>query len=486
MTATTAADPHAATPTRPADQVLILFGATGDLAKRKLLPGLFHLAVAGMMPERYRIVGSGRPDGAMDAEGFRAHVRDALSKFGRQELTAENWTPFADRLSFAPASAEEPEALVQAVAQAEQDLGGELQRLVYLAVPPAAFAPMVSMLGTTRLNDQARLIVEKPFGHDLDSARLLNQTLHCVLDESQIFRIDHFLGKEAVQNILAFRFANGLFEPVWNRRHVYVQIYVPEQLTIEGRAGFFEQTGTFRDMVVTHLLHVLGFIAMEPPNRLDAESLREATGNVFDAIKPLDPTRAILGQYDGYRTERGVAPGSAVETFAALEVLIDNERWAGVPFQLRTGKALTESRHTLTLGFKKPARRMFERSAGAGAPGHPNEISFELSEPGVIWIDFLAKQPGASMNLGAASLTFRYGDSFDVANELEGYERLLHNTMLGDHTLFTTADGIERLWEISTPLLQHPPSPLTYSPGSWGPDGINQLVAPHRWHLPYH
>jgi len=178
MTATTAADPHAATPTRPADQVLILFGATGDLAKRKLLPGLFHLAVAGMMPERYRIVGSGRPDGAMDAEGFRAHVRDALSEFGRQELTAENWTPFADRLSFAPASAEEPEALVQAVAQAEQDLGGELQRLVYLAVPPAAFAPMVSMLGTTRLNDRARLIVEKPFGHDLDSARLLNQTLH--------------------------------------------------------------------------------------------------------------------------------------------------------------------------------------------------------------------------------------------------------------------------------------------------------------------
>jgi len=487
MTATTAADPHAATPTRPADQVLILFGATGDLAKRKLLPGLFHLAVAGMMPERYRIVGSGRPDGAMDAEGFRAHVRDALSEFGRQELTEENWTPFADRLSFAPASAEEPEALVQAVAQAEQDLGGELQRLVYLAVPPAAFAPMVSMLGTTRLNDRARLIVEKPFGHDLDSARLLNQTLHGVLDESQIFRIDHFLGKEAVQNILAFRFANGLFEPVWNRRHVdYVQIDVPEQLTIEGRAGFFEQTGTFRDMVVTHLLHVLGFIAMEPPNRLDPESLREATGNVFDAIKPLDPTRAILGQYDGYRTERGVAPGSAVETFAALEVLIDNERWAGVPFQLRTGKALTESRHTLTLGFKKPARRMFERSAGACAPGRPNEISFELSEPGVIWIDFLAKQPGASMNLGAASLTFRYGDSFDVANELEGYERLLHNTMLGDHTLFTTADGIERLWEISTPLLRQPPSPLTYARGSWGPDGIDELVAPHRWHLPYH
>ncbi len=488
MTGTVAAaDPRAVTPVHPEDQVLILFGATGDLAKRKLLPGLFHLAVAGMMPERYRIVGSGRPDGDMDTQGFRAHVREALEQFGRRELTDENWTPFADSLSFAAASAEQPDALVRAVDRAEQDLGGKLGRLVYLAVPPDAFGPMVSMLGATGLSERARLIVEKPFGHDLASARALNQSLHAVLDESQIFRIDHFLGKEAVQNLLAFRFANGLFEPVWNRRHVdYVQIDVPEQLTIEGRAGFFEQTGTFRDMVVTHLLHVLGFIAMEPTNRLDAQSLREATGKMFDAIKPLDPDRAIFGQYDGYRAESGVAPDSTIETFAALEVLIDNERWAGVPFQLRTGKALAQSRHTLTLGFKKPARQMFERSAGASSPARPNEISFELSEPGVIWIDFLAKQPGARMDLGAASLTFRYGDSFDVANELEGYERLLHDTMLGDHTLFTSADGIERLWEISTPLLQHPPSPLTYAPGSWGPDGIDELVAPYRWHLPYH
>jgi len=295
MTATAAAsDPLAPAVARPEDQVLILFGATGDLAKRKLLPGLFHLAVAGMMPERYRIVGSGRPDGAPDGEGLRSHVKEALGQFGRRELTDETWAPFAERLSFAPASAVQPDALIQAVAHAEQDLGGDVPRLVYLAVPPDAFGPMVSMLGTAGLGDRARLIVEKPFGHDLASARALNQALHTVLDESQIFRIDHFLGKEAVQNILAFRFANGLFEPVWNRRHVdYVQIDVPEQLTIEGRAGFFEQTGTFRDMVVTHLLHVLGFVAMEPPNRLDAESLRDATEKVFDAIRSLDPTRAV-------------------------------------------------------------------------------------------------------------------------------------------------------------------------------------------------
>jgi glucose-6-phosphate 1-dehydrogenase len=481
------ADPRAALPAVPQDHVLILFGATGDLAKRKLLPGLFHLAVAGMMPQRYRIVGSGHPDGALDTEGFRSHVRDALKEFGSHELSDEHWEPFSECLSFASASAEHPDALLKAVGKAERDLGTDVRRLIYLAVPPRAFAPMVQMLGASGLTERARLIIEKPFGSDLDSARALNQTLHAVLQESQIFRIDHFLGKEAVQNILAFRFANGLFEPVWNREHVnYVQIDVPEQLTIEGRAAFFEQTGTFRDMVVTHLLHVLGFIAMEPTSGLDAQSLRDATGKVFEAIKPLDPGRVIFGQYDGYRAEPGVAPDSNVETFAALEVQIDNRRWAGVPFQLRTGKALAESRHTVTLGFKEPARGMFELiHESSAASARPNELTFELSDPGVIWVDFLAKEPGAKMSLGAASLTFRYGDSFTVANELEPYERLIHDAMLGDHTLFTRADGIERLWEVSTPLLERPSKPFPYPPGSWGPSAIDELVAPHSWHLPY-
>jgi len=486
MSATAAARP-AMRPAVPPDQVLILFGATGDLAKRKLLPGLFHLALAGMMPERYRIVGSGRPDGAPNSEGFRAHVRDALREFGRHELTEEDWRSFAASLSFAPATAEQPHALLDAVAQAEQHLGTDVHRLIYLAVPPHAFAPIVELLGTTGLTERAKVIIEKPFGSDLDSARALNQTLHAVLEESQIFRIDHFLGKEAVQNILAFRFANGLFEPVWNREHVdYVQIDVPEQLTIEGRAAFFEQTGTFRDMVVTHLLHLLAFIAMEPPDRLDARSLRDATAKVFAAIKPLDPGRVIYGQYDGYRAESAVAPDSRVETFAALEVEVDNQRWAGVPFHLRTGKALAESRHTVTLGFRQPARGMFELIPEVSASSaRPNELTFELSDPGVIWVDFLAKQPGPKMSLGGAALTFRYGDSFTVATELEGYERLLHDAMLADHTLFTSAEGIERLWEVSTPLLERSPKPQPYPPGSWGPKTIDQLVAPHRWHLPY-
>jgi glucose-6-phosphate 1-dehydrogenase len=340
--------------------VLILFGATGDLARRKLLPGLFHLAAAGLMPERYRVVGCGRPAGAPDAEGFRAHVLDAVRQFGRPEITDENWTAFAANLSFVPASAEQPGALVEEIARLEQGLSAHARRLIYLAVPPQAFRPIVEMLVAAGLAERAKLIVEKPFGHDLPTARVLNAALHAALGEDQVFRIDHFLGKEGVQNVLAFRFANGLFEPIWNREHVeYVQIDVPERLTIEGRAGFFEQTGTFRDMVVTHLLHLLGFVAMEPPGRLDAPSLRDATGRVFEAIEPIDPDRVIFGQYAGYRSEPGVAPDSDVETFAGLEVRIDTPRWEGVPFQLRTGKALAQSLHTVTLGFKQPARGMY-------------------------------------------------------------------------------------------------------------------------------
>lgn len=472
-------------PPVPEDQLLILFGATGDLAKRKLLPGLFHLAAAGMMPARYRIIGSGLPSNSPGTDGFRAHVRAAVHDYGRAGHGAGSWEPFAEHLDFAPATSTEPQALLDAVAGAEQDLGGKIQRLIYLAVPPDAFCATVRMLGATGLGTGAKLVIEKPFGHDLASARALNRELRAVFDEDRIFRIDHFLGKEAVQNILAFRFGNGLFESVWNAEHIdHVQIDVPERLSIEGRAGFYEQTGAFRDMVVTHLFHLLGFLAMEAPARLDAASLHEQAEAVFQSMKPVDPARTVLGQYDGYTAESGVAPDSAVETFAALTVEIDNPRWAGVPFHLRTGKAMAQSRHTITLTFTKAPQDLFGPGDCTSGWEAPNELIFELSDPGSISISFRTKAPGADTRLDDASLNFHYADSFTAAHGLLGYERLLHDAMSGDHTLFTQAGGIERLWEISAPLLAHLPRPLPYRQGSWGPAGTDRLIAPASWHLP--
>jgi glucose-6-phosphate 1-dehydrogenase len=325
------------------------------------------------------------------------------------------------------------------------------------------------------------VILEKPFGVDLDSARRLNATLHSVFDESQVFRIDHFLGKEAVQNILALRFANGMFEPVWNRDHVdHVQIDVPETLSVGTRGSFYEETGAYRDMVVTHIFQVLGFVAMEPPTAIDSEALLAEKLKVFDTIEPLDPERVVRGQYEGYREVPGVAPGSDTETFVALRASVDSWRWAGVPFYLRTGKRLHRSGHAITVGFREPPRHIFEL---APEVDDPNLLTFELGEPGAITATFLAKEPGVAMRLGPAHMTFEYQDSFQTALQLEAYERLLHDAMLGDRLLFTSAEGIERLWEISEPLLKSPPPVIPYAPESWGPREADALVAPRRWHL---
>jgi glucose-6-phosphate 1-dehydrogenase len=322
--------------------------------------------------------------------------------------------------------------------------------------------------------------MEKPFGVDLDSARELNETVHAVFDESQIFRIDHFLGKETVQNILALRFANGLFEPVWNANHVdHVQIDVPETLSIGSRAGFYEGTGAFRDMIVTHLFQVLGFVAMEPPTSLDARALTDEKVKAFQALKPLDPARAVRGQYEGYLQEEGVDPGSDTETFVALEAEIENARWSGVPFYLRTGKQLAEGRRVITIAFKEPPKRMFPIVDGLTR----NELVFEVAEPGGISARFLAKVPGPTLELAPASMEFRYADSFCSQNQLEAYERLIHDALIGDRTLFTSAPGIERLWEVATPLLEHPPQVQPYAPGSWGPPAIDELIAPRSWQL---
>lgn len=378
-----------------------------------------------------------------------------------------------------------PGALAAAVAAAESELGDDVRRLHYLAVPPAAALSVVSMVDDAGLVARSRIVMEKPFGTDLASARILNETLHATFEEGQIYRIDHFLGKEAALNILAFRFANGLFEPIWNRNHIdHVQIDVPEALGLENRLAFYESTGAYRDMVVTHLFQVLAFMAMEPPTALDPVAIGEEKDKVFRAMRPITPDHVVRGQYSGYRDEPGVAPDSETETFIALRCEIDNWRWAGVPFFLRTGKRMAEGARIISIAFREPPKSMFPLGSGVGAHG-PDHLTFDLADASKLSLSFYGKRPGPGMKLDKLSLQFALTETGSGAFVLEAYERLIIDAMSGDHTLFTSAAGIERLWDLSTPLLDNPPPVRPYAPGSWGPNAIHQLIAPHAWRLPF-
>jgi glucose-6-phosphate 1-dehydrogenase len=461
--------------------VIILFGATGDLAARKLLPGLLHLAMTGMLPE-YRIVGSSTS--TLTDEEFRHLARHAVDQFSTDKISLLQWANFEKRLSFCSTSAG-AETLADHVANAEKDMGVEPRRLHYLSVPPAADRSVIQMISDAKLVERSRVVMEKPFGTDLASAVALNDMLHSVFDEEQIFRIDHFLGKEAAQNILAFRFANGLFEPIWNRDHIdHVQIDVPETLGVDDRVAFYEATGAFKDMVVTHLFQILGFMAMEPPTALSAGPINEEKNKVFRSMRPVDVTEVVRGQYDGYRDIPGVAPDSDTETFVALKVEIDNWRWAGVPFFLRTGKKLGGGERIISIAFREPPKSMFPDNSGVGAQG-PDHLTFDLADSSKLSLSFYGKKPGPGMKLEKLSLQFALHETGQDADVLEAYERLIHDAMIGDHTLFNTAEGIERLWEVSTPLLENPLPVQPYPTGSWGPSSINELIAPRTWRLPF-
>ncbi len=306
-----------------------------------------------------------------------------------------------------------------------------------------------------------------------------------VFDEEQIFRIDHFLGKEPAQNILAFRFANGLFEPIWNRNFIdHVQIDVPETLGLDRRAAFYESTGAYRDMVVTHLMQILAFTAMEPPTHLEPRSISEEKNKVFRSMLPITPAEVVRGQYEGYRTEKGVNPKSETETFIALRCAIDNWRWAGVPFFLRTGKRLAEGQRIISIAFREPPKSMFPAGSGVSTQG-PDHLTFDLADASKMSLSFYGKRPGPGMRLDKQSLQFAMHETALAGEVLEAYERLILDAMRGDHTLFTTAEGIERLWELSAPLLEAPPPVDFYARGSWGPAAMDQLIAPRKWRLPF-
>jgi glucose-6-phosphate 1-dehydrogenase len=461
--------------------VLVLIGATGDLSRRKLLPGLFHLASAGFIPA-CRIVGVSLDD--IDADGFRAIARAALAEFSTRKVTDAAWNEFSAALDYVPMAAGAA-ALRDAVTRAEQAMAGESRRIHYLSVPPNAALSAVHLLAEAGLVERSRIIMEKPFGVDLASAVSLNARLHEVFTEDQIFRIDHFLGKEPAQNILAFRFANGLFEPIWNRNFIdHVQIDVPETLALGHRAAFYEQTGAYRDMVVTHLFQILAFMAMEPPTALEPKPISEEKNKVFRSMVPINPAEVVRGQYVGYRSEKGVDPESDTETFIALKCHIDNWRWAGVPFFLRTGKRMAEGQRIISIAFREPPKSMFPAGSGVGAQG-PDHLTFDLADAAKVSLSFYGKRPGPGMRLDKLSMQFAMHETGMLGEVLEAYERLILDAMRGDHTLFTTAEGIERLWEVSTPLLEAPPPVRLYEPGSWGPKSVHQLIAPHAWRLPF-
>jgi glucose-6-phosphate 1-dehydrogenase len=461
--------------------VVVLFGATGDLSRRKLLPGLTYLALSSLVPDM-QVIGSSLDD--MDDEAFRAFARESVDKYGTRELTDEQWASFAERLHYVPQSAG-PAALARAVQQSQEQLGDKVRLLHYLSVPPKAAAAVIDTLRTAGLVNRARVVMEKPFGTDLASAIDLNRIVHDTFSEDQIFRIDHFLGKEPALNILAFRFANGLFEPIWNRNFIdHIQIDVPETLGLDNRADFYEQTGAYKDMVVTHLFQIMAFVAMEPPTALEPRAISEEKNKVFRSLEPLDPSDVVRGQYSGYTSEPGVSPDSDTETFIALKCHVDNWRWAGVPFYLRTGKRMAEGMRIISIAFRQAPKSMFPHGSGVATEG-PDHLTFDLADTAKVSLSFYGKRPGPGMRLEKLSMQFSTQETNRVGDVLEAYERLMLDAMWGDHTLFTTAEGIESLWEKSEPLLEDPPPVKSYPPGSWGPNAIHQLIAPHAWRLPF-
>jgi glucose-6-phosphate 1-dehydrogenase len=461
----------------PRPVVFVLFGATGDLARRLVLPAFYQLASEGLLPMQWRLVGNGRGDSS--DEDFRAHVHDALTEFGPQPEPAE-WGAFAERVYFAGGgfSTGHPGRLLDVLGEIRGSLDGDPQLIHYLAVPPVAFVGLTKALGQYGLAQGARVVYEKPFGTSRESFRELDRVVRSVLDEQQVYRIDHFLGKEATQDLHLLRFANGSSAAYWNREHVEsVQIDVPETLGISDRAQFYDATGAVLDMLVTHLFQVAAEVAMEPPASLGPLDLQAAREEVISCFRPLDPAEVVLGQFDGYRDVPGVDPRSSQDTFVATRLWIDNPRWRGVPFYLRTGKQMAVSRQRVSLILRDPPGPL----AGQ-LPRAANVLCFSLAGDGEIDLSLVAKKPGPALELDIAHATIPLA-SLHGADPLPPYVRLIHDVLLGDRSLFTRPDGLAAVWDVAEPLLSRPPKVNSYAPGSWGPTEARELVAPGRWLL---
>lgn len=461
----------------PGPTVFVLFGATGDLAKRMVLPAFYRLATGGLLPRRWRLVGNGRGDVAH--EDFRAHFHDVLAEFASAP-DGKEWDAFAERLFFAGGgfSTDDPGSLLDVIGQARSALGGDPQLIHYLAVPPVAFAGLTKGLGQHGLAKGARVVYEKPFGTSGDAFRELDEVVHSVLDEQQVYRIDHFLGKEATQDLHMLRFANGTFASSWNREHIEsVQIDVPETLDISDRAQFYDATGAVLDMLVTHLFQVAAEVAMEPPASLDAPDLQAAREEVIGCFRQLDPSEVVLGQFDGYRDVPGIDPDSSRDTFVAARLWIDNDRWRDVPFYLRTGKRLAASAQRVSLILREPEGPLRGR-----LPREANVLCFSLAGDGEVDLSLVTKKPGSGLDLDVAHATIPLA-SLDGANPLPPYVRLIHDVLLGDRSLFTRPDGLAAVWEVARPLLSSPPEVRPYAPGTWGPVEARDLIAPGHWLL---
>jgi glucose-6-phosphate 1-dehydrogenase len=467
-----------------------VFGASGDLARRKLIPALYDLAYEGVMPARFAVLGTG--GAALDDAAFREHARGAVEEFSRHRWDEGHWQTFSQALFYVCAPLDVPGGcapLHQRVVSLDAELEADGCRLFYCATPASVFPMVARRIGEGHLAKNARIVLEKPIGHDLASARDLDQIVREVFDENQVFRIDHYMGKEAVQNILVFRFANSMVERAWSRDAVdHVQITVAESAGIGGRAGYYEHAGALRDMVQNHLLQVLSFVAMEPPDSLAADDVRDRKVELLNAVRPFCAEEIVKGQYVagvvdghevvGYRDEEQVAPESTTETFVAARAWIENARWQGVPFFLRTGKRLPNRLTEVVLVLRDSERQLFEDATSAHLPAH--QLAIRIQPDAGISLVFRAKEPGPGTALDAVRMDFSYGDSFRT-RPTEAYERLLHDAMAGDQTLFLREDAVERSWEIAAPVLDSCGTVHPYAAGTWGPSAADELIAPRAW-----